>query len=224
MRTTVALLLMLFALKGAAIDTLVRDPAIRPTTSNYTDNGTANYPWRKVYSAQGFYENGVKLTNSAAGTAVTTMGWQIVTNHQSTVIYPEFDGFDTNGTVLTYSVPADGMYRLEFADTFYNTDETATTFDGRYMLGLAWTHPGNATQGAQLFDMPTAVDESRPNYGKVINTTYWYGGAYYFHAKGGTTISLTNRVVISWSPGDFSGTNYLNATLATVRTNTLLSQ
>lgn len=215
---------LVLPMAGLAIDTLIRDPAIRPTTSNYTDSGTLNFPWKKVYSAQGFYENGVKLTNSAGGTAFTNIGWVVVSNVTFTTYFPELDNglpSGTNGTLLTYTAPAQAIYRIEFSDTFNDTNSPAAGFfDGRFLAGVKWTDPQGNVNAVRLLNMPNFIPASEYNYGLVAPyVSVWYGQTFYLTPKAGTTITITNNIVLSWSPGDASGWNYFNATLSTIQTN-----
>lgn len=202
------------ATSASAIDTIIRDLAIRPATSNYTDSGTLRFPWKHVYS-DGLYDHGERITNYHAPAVTAGAGWVILSNVVAATYFPQVDSINTNGTLLTYTTSTQGLFRIEFADTFNNTNTGTSAFDGRYLVGLKWTDPHGHLNTVRLFDMPQNVSTSDYNWGANGNDSFWYGNTYYLHCGAGQTITITNNVIIDWFAGDYNGWNYLNLTLST---------
>lgn len=211
----IAVILILLASVAQGDDVLVRDRFIRPTRSNTTSNGRIDLPWSEIHGGR-FYRYGVELTNSAAGSGLTT-GWEIVAAVNQSVYYPDVDGYYTNGTILTYTPTNAGMYRLEYSNLFWNTNSGAFAFDGRYVIGMNYTDRGNQANRIMLFDAPaggTQPDVGVQNYAQNGNTTWTIGGVLYLQLAANQTFKLTNDVTISWASGDYGGWDYFNATLS----------
>lgn len=197
------------------------------TRSGTLSLDTNNYvPWIEAGTNIVVLRSG--RTNTVHGTIYglpqTNIFWSVVSNHASAVYFPQDNGpdTDTNGLLVSYTPPVEGFYRIEFAELFNNTNTGTTAFDGHYIAGIKWTDPLGIVHAQRLFDMPQNTTVSDFNFGQIGSESFWYGGTFYLQSAANQAITITNRVIISWSPGDFNGWNHFNATLSTPKTNIFL--
>lgn len=198
-----------------------------PVTRSGTLYLDTNYvPWVEAGTNVAVVRTGRTNTvhGTIYGTLLTNVMWTVVTNVTHTTWFPETAVADSNGVVLSYTAPADGLYRLEYAVTFNNTNHANTTFDGRWIGAVRWSDVSGMANADVITDMPFYQDVSEQNFGDNQYTNWWHGGTFMLNALSGTAIQVSNYVVISWSAGDMSGPHTFRAALSRLKTNVFLGR
>lgn len=198
------------------------------TTSNYTrTNFVADIipgTGLTAVTNQGTKGKSVTLTVTALATTRTNIEWTLLTNLYHVTYFAPVDPVDTNATILSYTPTYNEFLKIETLDVFDATNAVFSAFDGQFQVGLRWTDIGGYTNRARLAHMPNYMTSSDYNYGENTLTNYWYGGTYFLNAKSGKAVTITNRVIISWSPGDMVATNHLYINVFGMRTNIYTTQ